>query len=376
MASRYLSWRCQASERGDSKDERQAPRAPAPATRAALKCRGQGLAAFASTSDAQRLDDLAMSTKQVRCDRGANGKLATIEPVGPVAGPRDASAHQGAALMASLAALLGDLLQDLEKRLNDEIEQLKQKVEAPKISEEENMDRGILEEGEDSSRKLGIGSFNLDFVEKSQEATSRQQALEVASLETKLAALTRQQDDRALHLEQELKRLQQQLFEAQVAASTAPAGGTQAPSETASALATTLSNHEQEPCCNVSLTSVMIEILEIGGALESLIRCSLLWRLQLVWGCHWSPSDQALILTGALALTYLNSIGRACADSTAEPIRPSGSLPPPTMVLVEDTDPWQLGSKAQRGPAKQLGPAWRFGFQLGIFLDFGWSVAV
>lgn len=244
----------QASERADSKPEDEQRRPGSTGSGASnaggaslesriarLERNVKGLAAFASTGDAQRLDDLAMASKQAQLDaRRCTERIQLVEAQMSNLETTDSQ---------SASPELLRLIKDLEQRLNDEIEQLKVQVEAPKISSEEKMDRGILEEvhrdllspvGEESNRR----SFALDFVEKDIQAASREHAIEVASLQTKLAALTQQQDDRALQLQQDLKKLQQQLFEAQV---TATAGGsTHAPSETASVLATTLSNHEQE----------------------------------------------------------------------------------------------------------------------------------
>eukprot|EP00435_Cladocopium_sp_Y103_P052920 s2653_g16.t1 len=249
----------QASERADSKPEDEQRRPGSTGSGASnaggaslesriarLERNFKGLAAFASTGDAQRLDDLAMSSKQAQLDaRRCTERIQQLEAQMSNLETTDSQ---------SASPELLRLIKDLEQRLNEEIETLRLQVEAPKISAEEKMDRGILEEvhrdlllsplGE-STRKLG--SFSLDVVEKDKEAASREHAIEVASLETKLAAFTQQQDDRALQMQQDLKKLQHQLFEAQVAASTAPGGGsTHAPSETASVLATTLSNHEQE----------------------------------------------------------------------------------------------------------------------------------
>jgi len=205
----------------------------------------KGLAAFASTSDTQRMDDVAMSSKQAQLDvRRCTERIQQLEA-------HMTNLEHSTNSTTSSPELL-QLVKELEQRLNEEIQQLKEQVANPKITSEEKMDRGILEEvhrdllspfgGE--SRKTG-GSFSLDFLEKENEATSRQQAIEVASLETKLAALTRQQDDRALQLQQEMKQLQQQLLEAQVAAAV-PGGGSTAASEAATALAAKLSNHDQE----------------------------------------------------------------------------------------------------------------------------------
>lgn len=206
----------------------------------------KGLAAFASTSDTQRMDDVAMSSKQAQLDvRRCTERIQQLEA------HMTNLEHSTNSTTNSSPELL-QLVKELEQRLNEEIQQLKEQVANPKISSEEKMDRGILEEVHTDllspfggkSRKTA-GSFGLDFLEKENEATSRQQAIEVASLETKLAALTRQQDDRALQLQQELKQLQQQLLEAQVAAAV-PGGGSTAASEAATALAAKLSNHDQE----------------------------------------------------------------------------------------------------------------------------------
>lgn len=205
----------------------------------------KGLAAFASTSDTQRVDDAAMSSKQAQLDvRRCTERIQQLEA-------HMTNLEQSTSTSNSSPELL-QLVKELEQRLNEEIQQLKEQVANPKISSEEKMDQEILEEVHrdllspfgGGGRKTG-GSFSLDFIGKENEATSRQQAIEVASLETKLAALTRQQDDRALQLQQELKQLQQQLLEAQVAA-TVPGGGSTAASEAATALAAKLSNHDQE----------------------------------------------------------------------------------------------------------------------------------
>ncbi|CAK9025245.1 Uncharacterized protein SCF082_LOCUS16994 [Durusdinium trenchii] len=201
----------------------------------------KGLAAFASTSDAQRMDDLAMTVKQAQLDsRRCTERIQQLE----------AHAHQASQPDSQLL----QMIKDLEQRIREEMQELKQEVEN-KISSEEKMDRGILEEVHrdllspvaPSSKSLGLGGFDLDFPAKPQTPSTA----EVASLHTKMQVMAEQQDDRALHLDQELKKLQQQLFEVQVGTATTATGGDSTAvgdngSKAASALAGTLAKHEEE----------------------------------------------------------------------------------------------------------------------------------
>ncbi|CAE7249560.1 unnamed protein product [Symbiodinium natans] len=210
-------------------------------------------------SDGRRLEEVATHALQaqqevqrlVQRSQAIESRLSALDGLAAsvAAGGDGASA-------AAVEALERRLEQHMEEKLVPLREQLSD-LEAPtKITSEEKMDRGLLEEvhhdllfgspASPSAATAEVPALNAAreaVASASAPLTRDRTSSEVSSLHTKLRALAAQQDDRALRLEQEMKLLQQKLLESAAAQATAASGGSGAE---ASALGATLSSHDEE----------------------------------------------------------------------------------------------------------------------------------
>jgi len=246
-----------------------------------IKVMGGGPAALASplATDGRRLEEVATHSMRVQQDvqrlmqrsQAMESRLSALDGLAAsmAAGGGDASA-------AAVEALERRLEQHLDEKLSPLREQLSLLDAPEKITAEEKMDKGLLEQvhkdllfapsstrhseaqGSPASPSAQeeapdpLALINATIASRGAEAQSAPSSpkrdstsSQVSALHTKLQAHAAQQDDRALRLEQEMKLLQQKFFENAAVQATAGSGGS-AGNEAASALATTLSHHDEE----------------------------------------------------------------------------------------------------------------------------------